>query len=85
MSKSNDHIIGIRVEDRYDEAQEVQKVLTRYGCSILTRLGLHQTKNTQCGQSGLIILQLIPDDEEARLLINALSKIDGVEVKEMVF
>ncbi len=85
MSKSNDHIIGILVEDRYDEAQKVQETLTRYGCSIITRLGLHQTKGCKCGESGLIILQLIPDDEEAQLLINALSKIEGVEVKEMVF
>ncbi|MGM0376182.1 MAG: hypothetical protein ACQEQ0_05370 [Bacteroidota bacterium] len=85
MTTPKEHIIGIRVEDRYDEAQEVQKVLTRYGCSIKTRLGLHKAGDDNCGQSGIILLQLIPDEENVPNLLDALSKIDGVEVKEMQF
>ncbi len=85
MSKTNEHIIGILVEDRYDEAQQVQEILTRYGCSIKTRLGLHNTNENPCSQGGVIILQLIPEDEKARLLINAMNKLEGVQVKEMVF
>jgi hypothetical protein len=85
MTKTKEHIIGIHVKDRYDEAQQVQEVLTRYGCSIKTRLGLHNVNSGNCAQGGVILLQLVPDDEEARLLISAMNKIDGVEVKEMVF
>jgi hypothetical protein len=85
MTKTKEHIIGIHVKDRYDEAQQVQEVLTRYGCSIKTRLGLHNVNGDNCAQGGVILLQLVPDDEEARLLISAMNKIDGVEVKEMVF
>lgn len=85
MSKINEHIIGIHVEDRFDEAQQVQEILTRYGCSIKTRLGLHNTNGNNCSQGGIIILQLIPDNEKAELLINAMKKLEGVEVKEMVF
>lgn len=85
MSKTNVHIIGIQVEDRYDEAQQVQEILTRYGCSIKTRLGLHNTDGNYCSQGGIIILQLLPDKEESGLLINAMNKLEGVQVKEMVF
>ena len=81
----NEHILGIQVEDRYDEAQEVQKVLTHYGCSIRTRLGLHKANDQNCGQSGIILLQLIPGEQNVSKLMEALDKIDGVEVKEMQF
>ncbi|WP_010665603.1 hypothetical protein [Marinilabilia salmonicolor] len=85
MATPKEHIIGIHVEDRFDEAQQVQEILTRYGCSIKTRLGLHNTNGTNCSQGGIIILQLIPDNEKAELLIRAMKKLEGVEVKEMVF
>ena len=35
-------IIGIKINDRIKEAGKVQQVLTDYGCSIKTRLGLHE-------------------------------------------
>jgi len=85
MLKINEHIIGIYVEDRYDEAQQLQETLTRYGCCIKTRLGLHSTDGNYCAQGGIIILQLLPDKEESGLLINAMNKLEGVQVKEMVF
>ena len=34
-------IMAVRVDKRETTAVEVQKVLTEYGCSIRTRLGLH--------------------------------------------
>lgn len=85
MSKHNEHIIGIQVEDRLDEAQQVQEILTRYGCCIKTRLGLHNVDGNNCSQAGIIILQLIPDDEKGELLVKAMKKLEGVHVKEMVF
>ena len=85
MTTPKEHILGIRVEDRYDEAQEVQKVLTHYGCSIRTRLGLHKAQNDNCDHSGIILLQLIPGEKHISQLTEALGKIDGVEVKEMKF
>ncbi|WP_462318157.1 CPF_0552 family protein [Marinilabilia sp.] len=85
MSTPNEHIIGIHVDDRYDEAQQVQEILTRYGCSIRTRLGLHHTNGNNCSEVGIILLQLIPDDEKAGVLVSALKKVEGVQIKEMVF
>jgi len=51
-------VLGIRIEDRVKEAGEVQKVLTKFGCSIKTRLGLHEVSNDFCSSSGLILLEL---------------------------
>ncbi len=85
MAKGKEHIIGIRIHDRHKEAGHVQEILTRYGCSITTRLGLHEAGNGDCSSEGLILLRLIPDDEEARLLLKALGEVKGIAVKEMVF
>ncbi len=85
MFKGKEHIIGIHIQDRHKEAGHVQEVLTRYGCSIRTRLGLHEVCNEDCSSGGLLLLQLIPDDDEARLLIKTLKKVEGIVVKEMEF
>ena len=61
-------VLGIRIEDRVKEAGEVQKVLTKFGCSIKTRLGLHEVSNDFCSSSGLILLELTgPKDEQEKL------------------
>lgn len=57
-------ILGIKIEDRMKEAGEVQKLLSRYGCSIKTRLGLHEVAGDYCSTSGLIILELAGPAED---------------------
>ena len=49
-------VLGIFVADRIVEAGEVQKCLTKYGCNIKTRIGLHDVDDNQCSVNGLIIL-----------------------------
>ncbi len=78
-------ILGVSVYDRVKEAGEVQKVLTAYGCSIKTRLGLHEVSDDNCSKSGLIILELFGDKEEMVKLETNLSSIEGVQVQKMVF
>ncbi len=34
-------IIGISVNNRAAESQQLQEILTKYGCYIKTRIGLH--------------------------------------------
>lgn len=82
MTSACSLIIGIRVEDRAQSAVEVQKVLTEYGCSIRTRLGLHdQDTNGVCSPSGVLLLQLCCDEAEAQRLKNTLAAIDGVKAQ----
>lgn len=78
-------ILGVLITDRKEEAGEVQKVLTQYGCSIKTRLGLHEVTQEQSSKEGLIILELIGDVTEMSKLEESLEKIPGTQTKKMIF
>jgi len=76
-------VLGIRIEDRVKEAGEVQKVLTKFGCSIKTRLGLHEVSNDFCSSSGLILLELTGPKDEQEKLLETLQKIPGTLIRKM--
>lgn len=57
-------IIGIHLKDRSREAVGLQEVLTRYGCSIKTRIGLHDAADGQCAPGGVILLEVINKQDE---------------------
>jgi hypothetical protein len=78
-------IIGIHITDRIRHVSEVQTLLTEYGCSIKTRLGLHEASKQECSPNGLIILELIDDTEKAEEFATKLSSVEGVEVQKMIF
>lgn len=78
-------ILGIHVTDRVKKVADVQLVLTKFGCTIKTRLGLHEVMDEVCSPNGLIILELTGNSEEFYKLENELLQIDGLEVKKMVF
>ena len=78
-----DHVIlGVHVTDRTKEAVEVQKLLTHYGSSIKTRLGLHEIGNSP---EGVMVLEVVGNSEIWKEMAKKLSAIEGIEVKEMVF
>lgn len=76
-------VLGIRIEDRVKEAGEVQKVLTKFGCSIKTRLGLHEVSNDFCSSSGLILLELTGPKDEQEKLHETLQQIPGTLIRKM--
>lgn len=76
-------VLGIRIEDRVKEAGEVQKVLTKFGCSIKTRLGLHEVSDDFCSSSGLILLELTGSKDEQEKLHETLVKIPGTLIRKM--
>jgi Tat protein secretion system quality control protein TatD with DNase activity len=79
-------IMGIQMGQRNETAQEVQALLTKYGCSIKTRLGLHPASPNFCSQKGLVLIEFLYDAEEAAdKLEEELSNIYDVVVKRMVF
>ena len=85
MSSKDIWILGVHLSDRSGEAEKVQAVLTKFGCSIRTRLGLHQVQDEFCSKAGLILLELTGDTNEFMKLENALLEIEGLEVKKMIF
>lgn len=79
-------IMGIQLKDRQGAAGEVQDVLTKFGCSIKTRLGVHSADEVSCSAQGIIILEFIEGvDDQIKELEKELSKISNVVVKKMEF
>jgi len=78
-------ILGVYVQERSKNALAVQNLLTRFGCSIKTRLGLHEVVNGNCSNSGLILLELYGDKQEMQNLENELRQLKDIEIQKMVF
>lgn len=78
-------IVGVHITDRVKRAGEVQKTFTEFGCSIKTRLGLHEASENVCSPNGLILLEMVGADAEIDRMVDRLKTIEGVEVKEMKF
>ncbi len=78
-------ILGVQITDRVKEASLVQDVMTKYGCTIKTRLGLHEVREDFCSPNGLILLELTGNPSEFPKLENALLAIPGLQVRKMIF
>jgi hypothetical protein len=78
-------ILGVLVSEKSQAATTVQQVLTKYGCSIKTRLGLNNLEKQNCENCGIILLELMGDVNECIRLENDLWAIPGVRVQKMVF
>ncbi len=78
-------IMGIQIGDREAEASKVQELLTKHGCIIKTRLGLHEAGNL-CSSKGLVILEFIAGkDEEVEALKKELKVFEDIKVDMMTF
>ncbi|MDD3436333.1 MAG: hypothetical protein PHC64_04180 [Candidatus Gastranaerophilales bacterium] len=77
-------IMGVRLDNRTQTAMEFQKILTHFGCIIKTRLGLHDVSDNKCAPHGIILLEVI-NDEEAKDFEKELLTIEGIELQTMKF
>ncbi|HOR75016.1 MAG TPA: hypothetical protein PKY11_10375 [Kiritimatiellia bacterium] len=82
MKSTSKTILGVHVAQRTKHTTKVQKILSAYGCSIRTRVGLHDAYENVCSPNGLILLEVV---SQAAELAAALAKVPGVKVKKMVF
>lgn len=81
-----DHtIVGLHVHDRAKNAVSVQQVLTEFGDTVRTRLGLHEVDGRSVSPNGLILLELVGDKRRVKACIAGLRKCQGTELKTMVF
>jgi hypothetical protein len=74
----------IKLDQRESTASSVQKILTEYGCYIKVRLGLHDVGTNSCSPNGLIILELIIEDNILDEFLKKLNSIDGVIAKKTI-
>lgn len=71
-------VMGILVDKRTKSAPRVQEILTKYGDSILSRVGMHDPGEEQ---HGLITLNVRDKSEVISSLSEELEALDGVQVK----
>ena len=85
-AKKEDHlIVGVHITDRVKHAPDVQKILTEYGDHIKTRLGMNDRVLDHTGPAGLILLQMVGEEERADAMMGKLKKIRGVDAKKIIF
>lgn len=77
-------IMAIIQDNRVETAVKVQDVLTKYGCFIRVRLGLHDAAISTCTNKGIILLQLCGEDVPINEIEKELEQIPDVKVKYMV-
>ncbi len=83
--KETHFVVGVHVTDRVQHIPNVQRIFTEFGCYIKTRLGLHQADGARCSPNGLILLDMLYDEQACQQFVEKLSGIEGVEVKTMEF
>jgi hypothetical protein len=75
-------VMALMLDNRYQEAAKVQDVLTKNGCIINARLGLHEVGD-ECAANGLILLHLYGTQGEVDTLSSDLQGIAGVKAKTL--
>ena len=76
-------IFGIHVSHRVEDVPALQALLTKYGCNIRTRLGLHDADSTSCSPGGLVLVDVIGDERED--FYKELQAQKGLDVQRMDF
>ncbi len=77
------YIVGIKLDNRVANAGVLQQALTKNGCLIKTRLGLHEVDDDTCANYGLIVLQPCGTLQEVEQLVKDLNILDGITAKLM--
>lgn len=76
-------IMGIQLQNRFEDSTKLQSLLTKYGGIIQTRIGLHEMESNA---SGLIVLDFAyRADGEIGKFEKELSAVGRVNIQKMVF
>ena len=78
-------VLGVMVNDPTKGSVNIQSILTKYGCCIRTRLGIHDIDEEYARETGLMLLELVGDMDECLRLENELLSMNGIDVQKMVF
>ena len=70
-------VLGNRVET----ATEVQSILTKYGCHIKARLGLHEADEDTCSNCGVVFLQLTGEETSFKALEQELNNVPATKAQ----
>ena len=74
-------VLLILIKDRKGSAVTVQKILTDWGCTIKTRLGIHDGTLDNCTNSGLVILEIVGDKAKNEEITRKLNLVKDVKAQ----
>lgn len=77
------YVIAVRVDHRTSNAAKVQDILTKHGCNIRTRVGLHEISEDNCSEDGFIILQACGEAPTIKAMMAEFEGLDGVRAQLM--
>jgi hypothetical protein len=69
------------MDNRIDNAVKFQETLTKNGCIIKARLGLHEVSDDACSNDGIIVLQPCGSKEEVESLVKELNSLEGITAR----
>jgi len=75
-------IIGIKLTNRTEISHNFQSILSKFGCAIKTRIGLHSNCSSVCANWGVILLEVI-DESKISELKHELSNLEGIKIQSM--
>ena len=78
-------VLGILLRKRMVASTTFQEILSKHGCNIKTRIGIHNATDNVCSPDGVILLDVIGEDADIQALETDLRNIDGAEIQKMVF
>ena len=78
-------ILGIRLDRRIENAIPFQQILSKHGCIIKSRIGLHSVDKDKCSTSGIILLEIIGSAKEKTALEKEIKSLKGVKLEKMAF
>jgi hypothetical protein len=81
MNKRN--VVAMLISTRSETAVNVQKILTGWGCMIKTRLGIHDGVLDECTQTGLVLLEMVGEDDKIEEFLRKLNLVKGVNAKRI--
>lgn len=80
--KTKCSVIVLVLDNRLEDAPEVQKILTEHGCLFKVRLGLPRN-HVACTNEGLVILVSEGSEEETATFLAKLQKFSQVKVNSV--
>ncbi len=83
MPNDNKTVMAVLIENRKETTEQVQKILTGWGCIIKTRLGIHDDVLDNCSDKGLLILELVGTKDQHEELSRKLNLLKGVKAQYM--
>jgi acylphosphatase len=73
--------MAVLIDKRTEDAPRFQQVITKNGCIINVRLGIHAVEN--CPEDGLILLQLTGEEADVQKLLKEVNELQSVRAKVM--